>query len=427
VSERADLDGIAPGDYRRNFAAGLVHGVFFQASAALSSIHTVLPSFVALLTPSAIAVGLMAAVQDAGEIVPQLATAYRLQGRTRNKPILLVIITIRWVSWLVLAWLTWAFAADHPGPVLVVLLVLFSVFSVSGGIGTVVFADVFSKAIPARRRGRFIGLRQLLGYGAAIAAGSLVGWALSDAGPGFPADYALIFACTAGALLVAFGGFLMIREPAVPSRRIADSMDQMIRRAIVLARRNPNFRRLMWARGVVQAGLALSPFYVVYALEDRGIDPAMVGVLLSVQMAGAALSNLLFGWLADRRGNRSVILLTVTLGLLTPLTALAAPAGDAAFVVVFVLLGATMSGLRLGFPNILLEMASVSLRPTCVALLNTLLAPVSLLPLAVGALTVVVPYPILFGIGAALALPGLVAGRHLIDPRDDPQGACIEE
>ena len=34
--------------FRRNFVAGLVHGVFFQASAAFGSIHTVLPAFVAL-------------------------------------------------------------------------------------------------------------------------------------------------------------------------------------------------------------------------------------------------------------------------------------------------------------------------------------------------------------------------------------------
>ncbi len=417
---------VTPSDYRRNFFAGLVHGVFFQASAALSSIHTVLPSFVAMLTPSPIAVGLMAALQDGGEIVPQLATAYRLQGRTRNKPILLVIITLRWVSWLLLAWLTWAFAADHPGLVLAVLLVSFSVFSLSGGVGTVVFADVFSKAIPARRRGRFVGFRQLFGYAAAIGAGSVVGWALSDAGPGFPGSYALIFVFTAAALFVAFGGFLMIKEPAVPSDRFARSMGEMLRRAVTLARQNPNFRRLMWARGVVQAGLALSPFYVVYALEDRGLAPAMVGVLLSVQMAGAAVSNLLLGWLADRHGNRSVILVTVLTGLLTPLAAVAAPVSDSLFVAVFALLGATMSGLRLGFPNIVLEMASVSLRPTCVALLNTLLAPVALLPLVVGAVSVAVPYPVLFGVGAAVAMPGFAAGWRLIDPRVDPRGGCIE-
>jgi len=49
--------------FRRSFFAGLVHGVFMQTAAAFGSIHTVLPAFVALLTPSTVAVGLMAAVE----------------------------------------------------------------------------------------------------------------------------------------------------------------------------------------------------------------------------------------------------------------------------------------------------------------------------------------------------------------------------
>ncbi|MCI0643402.1 MAG: hypothetical protein L0346_00765, partial [Chloroflexi bacterium] len=71
--------------YHRNFIAGLIHGIFFQMSAAFGSIHTVLPAFITLLTPSTIAVGLMAAIQDFGEIVPQLFTAYLIEGKPRKK------------------------------------------------------------------------------------------------------------------------------------------------------------------------------------------------------------------------------------------------------------------------------------------------------------------------------------------------------
>ncbi|MEA1902025.1 MAG: hypothetical protein U9N56_00705 [Actinomycetota bacterium] len=59
-------------DYRRNFSAGLVHAVFLQASTAFSSIHTVLPSFVATLTGSTFAVGLMASVQGIAHAVASL-------------------------------------------------------------------------------------------------------------------------------------------------------------------------------------------------------------------------------------------------------------------------------------------------------------------------------------------------------------------
>jgi MFS family permease len=40
----------------------------------------------------------------------------------------------------------------------------------------------------------------------------------------------------------------------------------------------------------------------------------MIGVYLSAQMAGAALSNLLWGWLGDRYGNRTVIVRPDLLG-----------------------------------------------------------------------------------------------------------------
>jgi MFS family permease len=51
----------------------------------------------------------------------------------------------------------------------------------------------------------------------------------------------------------------------------------------------------------------------------------MIGVYLSAQMAGAALSNLLWGWLGDRYGNRSVIVGTAINGGLAPLFVLLAP------------------------------------------------------------------------------------------------------
>jgi MFS family permease len=311
---------------------------------------------------------------------------------------------------------------------LAVLLVTFSLFSVAGGAGTVLYADVFSKAIPARRRGRFTGWRQLLGYLAAIGAGWMVKEILEDESRWpFPDGYALIFLFSAISLLVAFVGFAMIKEPEYPAVRVSDSMRHLLRRAIGLAKKNANFRRFLWARGLTDMVLALGPFYVVYALNERAVNPAMIGVYLSVQMAGAALSNLVWGSLADRKGNRIVVLGTAVTGLLTPAAALLVPLHPGFFLLVFASMGATISGLRLGYSNLILEMADVELRPTCVALQNTLLAPVTLLPLVVGGLVAVVSFPALFVVGVGLMALALLVALRIIDPRTDPSGECIEE
>ncbi len=413
--------------YRRNFAAGLVHGVFFQAAAAFGSIHTVLPSFVVLLTSSTVAVGLMAAVQDFGEIVPQMFTAYLIEDRPRKKPYLLAIITVRWVSWALLAFLTFRYGTTHPEMVLAVLIALFGLFSVAGGMGTVVYADVFSKAIPAQRRGRFVGLRQLVGYLMAIGAGYVVKLILDDpARFPFPANYALIFLLSAALLLVAFTGFALIREPVYPMQRTSPSFGSLLRRAAVLARQNPNFRRLLAARALTATVLALAPFYVVYAQTGASVNPGAVGIYLSAQMAGAALSNLLWGWLGDRYGNRTVVVGTAVMGGLAPLLALLAPATSSLlFMPVFAALGATISGMRLGYSNFVLEMAPAELRPTCVALQNTLLMPVALLPLAVGILIEAWSYPLLLGGGVLLMAAATVLGLRLLDPRHGAAGACL--
>jgi MFS family permease len=413
--------------FRRNFAAGLVHGVFFQTSAAFGSIHTVLPSFVALLTPSTIAVGLMAAIQGVGEIVPQMFTAYLIEDRPRKKPYLLAIITIRWLSWALLAFLTYRYGTSQPELVLGVLVALFGLFSLAGGMGTVIYADIFSKAIPARRRGRFVGLRQLLGYLMAIGAGYVVKFILDDpARFPFPANYALIFLLSAALLLVAFTGFALIREPIYPVERMSRSLGDLLRRAVILARKNANFRRLLATRALTDTVLALAPFYVVYAQTEVGIDPGMVGLYLSAQMAGGALSNLLWGWLGDRYGNRTVVVGTALTGGLAPLLALLAPIiSPLLFLAVFATLGATISGVRLGYSNLILEMAPVELRPTCVALQNTLLTPVAVLPLVAGALIQAWSYPLLLGGGTVLMAVALFLGLRLLDPRHGAEGACL--
>jgi MFS family permease len=132
----------------------LIHGVFFQLSEAFSNINTVLPSFIATLTASTVAIGVLVVAQLLGQIVPQLFTAHFVEARPYEKPILMWIITLRYVSWALIAAVTALFALNRPEFVLFRLVALFASFSMVGGVGAVVYGDVFAKAIPTARRGR---------------------------------------------------------------------------------------------------------------------------------------------------------------------------------------------------------------------------------------------------------------------------------
>jgi MFS family permease len=415
-------------NYRRNFTGGLIHGVFFQLSEAFSNINTVLPAFVATLTSSSIFIGIMVVAQELGNVIPQMITAYRVEDRPYEKPILMWIITLRWVSWALLAVVTALFALDHPDVVLLLLVGLFASFSLAGGIGSIVYADVFAKAIPTVRRGRFIGWKQLVGYSLAIGAGWVIAWILADTDRfPYPTNYALMFALAAVFLLIAFVGIVIVKEPPSTHGRHSQTLGDSLRRAAHLTATNANFRLLLAARGLTGVLLLSAPFFVLFALEDIGVEKAAIGLFLASQMTGAALSNLVWGWLGDHFGNRMVLIGTAAIGLAAPITALLAlVAGPLPLYLTFFFVGATMSGLRLGYANIILEMAPDHLRATCVALLGTLLAPLALLPLAIGIIVTWVPLAFIL-IFDVVAMTGAVATTiRLRDPRHTDKGICIE-
>lgn len=420
--------GVVPeDDYRRNFTGGLIHGVFFQLSEAFSNINTVLPAFIATLTASTVIIGLMVVAQQIGEVVPQLFTAYHVEARRHEKPILMWIITMRWVSWGLLALVTALFALDKPDLVLILLVTLFASFSLAGGVGSVVYADVFAKAIPTERRGRFIGWKQLVGYTLAIGAGWIVAWILSDTERiPYPINFAIIFALAAGFLLVAFGGIAIVKEPPSSHDRHTESFRDSLRRAVHLTTVNRNFRRLITARGLTAIMVLSAPFFVLFALDDIGVPQASVGLYLAAQMTGAALSNLLWGYLGDRFGNRTVIVGTSLAGLGATVAGIAAlVVGPLPLFLTFFLVGATMSGLRLGYSNIILEMAPDYLRATCVALLGTLLAPIALVPLAIGIVVTWVPLGLVLVVDAVAMVGAVIASLRLRDPRHGAEGTCI--
>ncbi len=412
--------------YRRNFIAGLVHGVFFRASMALVDTNTVLPAFISTLTGSEVAVGMIAAFIGLGQVLPELFAAYWVEGKPRKKPILLGVITIRWVSWVVLAWLTYRYALVDPALVSATFGVLVLTFSLAGGVGTVVYADVFARAIPAQRRGRFMGTRNLLGFALAIASGAVVKALLQDqARFPFPSNYATLFLLSGLTLGVAFSGFALIQEPVYPIQRPAHSWSHMISRSRILLASSREFRRLLTAQALLLSGLALAPFFVVYARQELSLPAGMVGVFLSTQMIGAAASNLLWGWLGDAYGNRTITVGVAASGALAALVALLTPAWTPqVYTLVFLFLGGTMSGMRVGYGNIVLEMAPPELRPTCVALKDTILMPFMLLPMVVGALIQQIPYAWVF-VGSALLMGGsLLTAWRLRDPRLYPDAIC---
>jgi MFS family permease len=168
-------------------------------------------------------------------------------------------------------------------------------------------------------------------------------------------------------------------------------------------------------------GMAL-PFYVVYAQERLALEAGAVGVLLSTQMAGSVISNLLWGALSNRSGNKIVLELVSAVAILAPGLAVATSHTPAlqnlhAFGLVFFFLGFALSGIKLGYTNYMLDVSPDAERPTYLGFMNTFLAPVLLLSALGGYLIEKTNYEFLFLAVAAAALAALVFSLQLEEPR----------
>lgn len=71
--------------------------------------------------------------------------------------------------------------------------------------------------------------------------------------------------------------------------------------------------RVFWALWfgtlVNRAATFVAPFLMLYLVRDRGVDPILASVVLTLQGIGLALSNLVGGWLADTVGRRGTMII----------------------------------------------------------------------------------------------------------------------
>ena len=153
-------------NYRWNFSVNLLDGAFFWFGASFMSSATILPLFVSKLTPSPLAIGLLAVFAQASWFLPQLFTANLVERLARKKPVVvnLGLFMERLPVWgLVLAAMI---AVSNPTLSLVIFFVCFAWHGLGAGSLGTAWQDMIARMFPVERRGRFVGVTNFIGAGA---------------------------------------------------------------------------------------------------------------------------------------------------------------------------------------------------------------------------------------------------------------------
>lgn len=161
---------------------------------------------------------------------------------------------------------------------------------------------------------------------------------------------------------------------------------------------------------------------MVYGTERFATDQASVArltaLLTGVLIGSQAISNLVWGFIGDIKGHKTVLVSASFILMLAALTALLA-SSQVWLVISFVLLGVYLAAEQVSSLNIILEFCEEQDRPTYIGLTNTLLAPLYALAPLLGAWIVTgFGYSALFTCAVVAAVVGGVALRVWVrEPR----------
>jgi MFS family permease len=435
---------------RRNHTLGIINGMLVNLGNAFVDPFTVLPVFIATLGGSGVVIGFVSAAFTAGWFLPQVFVASIAQARRRVLPIYTASSVFRFLGFVGAGVSVYAIGPHHPRLLMASVIAGLSINALAAGVAGVPFLEITSKTVPIHERGAFFAGRRVLGGALGVMAGLLIAvvlngdpgamWAdtvvyrwvtalarllrLSD--HAFPYDYGILIII--GGVITTAGvvAYMFVREPPAEHVTTPPALRRQIADGMAMLARMPHYRAYLLMRVFYQLTAMAFPFYATYAYVRLGFSEASVGLFLSIWVGAATMSNVLWGPLLDRRGNRIVFVATAVASLVPPLVMLwltrAAPVAGSTTVFLlvastFLVNGFVRSGRFVVNHTYLLESAPPDRRPLYVGFMNSLSFPFMLSPILGGIVVETLGYSTLFALGGVAAVADIVISARLAEPR----------
>jgi len=274
------------------------------------------------------------------------AAAEALGSRKRAVLIIGLIDAVTWLP-LILAFL---FFKSLP---LFAFITLWVVSIVPAIIITPLLFSWVSDMIPVNQRGRYFGMRSIIGGAAYLGLFYGVGHLLNLVNGRVAVGFAIIFFIAFAGQLVSWFIYQRMYEPKQSEKK--DECFGFI--DFMKAARHSNLGKFIIYLSLLNLTIYMAlPFLSVFILEDLGYSYALFTVLMLSQTAGKLLSLGLWGRFSDMKGNLQIIAIV---SLLTPMVPfLWLISRDAIFLVSTMLFsGVVWAGLELCAPNFVYEAA----------------------------------------------------------------------
>jgi MFS family permease len=259
---------------------------------------------------------------------------------------------------------------------LIIALLLLIWQGLGGGFTANAWTSMISKIFPADYRGTFFGLQaglaNLFISGSAIAAGYLLNSLAS------PLDFAACFAIASFFFILSWFALALTREPEDTEKIIPQEQTHFWDDAKKIFRKDTNFNWFLTARILSQFATIGFSFHILYALRQFNMSEVTAGYLTATLTISQTVANIAMGWLGDRWGHRSMMILGACAAFATAAMAWAATS-ITWFYPIFLLEGIANVAIWTIGMTMTVDFGNEAERPLYIGMSQTLTAPATIL------------------------------------------------
>lgn len=349
-----------------NHIKNILHGFFLSIGTTIAEPSTILPLIIHYFGGSSMVVGLFSSLLRGGAVAVQLFAAFKAQSYVYMIPYIKRVFIIRFFAWFFIGVIIIFFGKDYPTFTLFCIGIGLFVFSFSAGFGAIYFKDIIAKIFTNKFRGKTMSYRQFFAGLGGLLSGSLAGMVLTHFQA--PQSYGYLFVISSFVMGFGYFAFSTIDEP--PKQNIAEkekSFKKFLHNSWKILQSDKQLQIQLGTFLLSYSYLFSLPFIILDAQSKIDLNGSAIGYLITTQMVGGMLSNILWAKLSGRGLNK----LTAHISILLFMAAIVVAYFGTDiyhFMVLFFMIGAAMDGNRIASGNLILVLAPEDKRPVYMAL-----------------------------------------------------------
>jgi MFS family permease len=364
-------------------------------------------------------------LMSVGAQLPSLLVAHWIEKLHWVKPLVMITGVFQRLPYLLTGLALIYLAPFHPSVALVAVALCPLISGLACGVSLSAWQELVAKTIPANRRSSLWAVRSTIAAGIGSLAGACVFAVLSRC-PG-TTGYGILHLIVLAFLTASYVIFSTILETDLPARpdRHTPTLLVNLRAVPSLVAGNRQFRRYLAAQAFSSGLIIVMPFMAVHGLGVLRKPDSFAGILLSAQMIGGVVGNVMAGFLGDRIGGRIVVLLS-RMALCGLCVGMVFGSDLWHFLAAFAVLGMAMSFNNVGAATLALEVCPLQKRATYLSILSATGVVTTLSASGLGAAAWKCSSG-RFGLVAALAAATFAASVFFIWRLEEPRKEAVGE